>query len=190
MPPKDPRELTPREFELYVKELLEQEGVGLQDFRAQHLENLGAHDGDYEIDVTARFTALGADFLVLIECKRWSNPVKREQIMVLEQKRQSIGAHKAIAVTTSEFQSGALDFAKEHRIALAEIKDGSLAYGAKSEDGVRANEPWLPPYSTWLIRRSKSGNKTLSRLGSITSPFRQHESQGYLLQELGGPRTT
>jgi hypothetical protein len=37
----------------------------------------------YEIDVSVRFEALGADFLVLVECKHQKRPVERERVQVL-----------------------------------------------------------------------------------------------------------
>ena len=58
----DPVQLTPEEFERQVERMLRANGVGLRDFRVEHLEHIEAEDGTYEIDVTARFDALGADF--------------------------------------------------------------------------------------------------------------------------------
>jgi len=68
----NPLTMTPVEFEIFVRRYLEGQGGNLKDVRTQHLENIQGTDGDYIIDVTARFEALGADFLVLIECKRYT----------------------------------------------------------------------------------------------------------------------
>ncbi len=120
----DPMKLEPAEFELLVKQKLEEEGVGLSDFEARHLEVLHSPNGDYEIDVTARFHALGADFLVLIECKRYSRPIERELVQVLHSKLSSCSAQKAMLWSTSGFRSGAREFALAKGIALVRIADG------------------------------------------------------------------
>ena len=76
----DPLEITPEEFEIFVRRRLENQGADLKEFRTEHREVLTGVDGDYEIDVTARFEALGVSFLVLVECKRYASaPVERER---------------------------------------------------------------------------------------------------------------
>lgn len=129
----NPLDLTPVEFEIFVRQTLEKQGGCLKEFSTQHLEILHGLDGDYEIDVTARFEALGVDFLALIECKRYtSKPVEREQIQALNQKLLSVGAQKAIVFCTSSFRSGAIAFARTHGIALAIVKENELTYATKS----------------------------------------------------------
>lgn len=133
---KDPFLMTPVEFEIAVRQELQKEGGTLKDFRVQHLEKIQGYDGDYIIDVTARFEALGADFLVLIECKRYTSaPVEREQVQALKQKKDSIRADKAMLFTTSSFRSGAIEFAKANRIALVQVSAERISYAVKS---------WLP----------------------------------------------
>ncbi|HKQ05659.1 MAG TPA: restriction endonuclease [Blastocatellia bacterium] len=135
--------MTPVEFEIAVRQFLQEEGRGLKDFRVQHLEKLQGYDGDYIIDVTARFEALGADFLVLIECKRYtSDSVEREQVQALNQKKLSIGAHKAMLFTTSTFRSGAIEFAKANRIALIQVSPKQISYAVKS---------WSPEISVEFV---------------------------------------
>lgn len=132
----DPLAMTPVEFEIFVRRYLEGQGGNLKDFRTQHLENMKGTDGDYIIDVTARFEALGADFLVLIECKRYTDaPVEREEVQALNQKKNSVGAHKAMLFTTSTFRKGAIEFAVAHHIALIQITANEVNYAVKS---------WLP----------------------------------------------
>ncbi|SRR6266404_3364816 len=125
--------MTPVEFEIAVRELLEIEGRTLKDFRVEHLERIPGPDGDYVIDVTARFEALGVDFLVIVECKRnTSGPVEREEVQVLNQKRISIGAQKAMFFATCKFRKGAIEFAKANRIALVQVSAGRVNYAVKS----------------------------------------------------------
>ena len=53
------------EFERVVTRILEATGRGLSGFRIERQEPVRTHDGLYRIDITARFTQLGVDFLVL-----------------------------------------------------------------------------------------------------------------------------
>jgi restriction system protein len=139
----DPLAMTPDEFEIFVRKYLEEQGGNLKDFRTQHLEKMKSTDGDYVIDVTARFEALGADFLVLIECKRYTSaPVEREEVQALNQKRISLGAHKAMMFTTSSFRNGAIKFAAANRIALVQVTVNEVNYAVKS---------WLPNLRARLL---------------------------------------
>lgn len=185
MPAEDPRTLSPEGFEQFVRELLDQEGFKLNDYSSAHLETIAAHDGDYEFDVTARFTAFGeAAFLVVVECKRWKAPVEREQVQALEMKRQSVGAHKAMLFTTGEIRKGAVEFATAHRIALVQVQSGATKFRARSYGDRNPYDSWLPAYAGWLHRIGDEGTVSWSSLGSCESPFGMHESQGYLREFL------
>jgi restriction system protein len=121
--------ITPQQFELQVKRWLESVSSPLEAFTANHLDKLEGSDGEYTIDVTARFKALaGASFLVIVECKKHKNPIKREVVQVLREKQLSLGAQKAIVVSTSTFQTGAIKYASEHGIALVQIVEGVVMY--------------------------------------------------------------
>jgi restriction system protein len=99
--------LTPRQFELQVKEWIDAVGMQLSDYKSVHREKIAAPDGEYEIDITARFTALGgANFLTLIECKQYEHRVKRDLVQALWSKVQALGAHKGIMFATCGYQSG------------------------------------------------------------------------------------
>ncbi len=129
----NPLEMTPVEFEIFVRRFLEEQGRTLTDFRTEHLEKIQGPDGDYIIDVTARFNALGGDFLVLIECKRYtSDPIEREQVQALNQKRISMSAHKAMLFATTPFRAGAKEFAAAHGIALIQVTADEISYAVKS----------------------------------------------------------
>jgi len=125
----NPANITPQEFERTVHAWFEHFPEKLHSFDATHLESHTGVDGDYEIDVTIRFTAFdGADFLVLCECKKHSNPIERGLVQILNDKKRSLNAQKAIMVATAAFQSGSREYAKHNRIALIEIANGSAAY--------------------------------------------------------------
>src|SRR5690242_19866673 len=126
---KHTSDITPEEYELQVKIWLESVGHELDSFSAVHREVLSSADGEYEIDVVVRFKALGGvQFKTLVECKKHKNPIKRELVQAVYQKQQSLGANKAILVSTSVFQDGAIAFAKAHGIALIRMIGGAALY--------------------------------------------------------------
>lgn len=124
-------ELTPGDYERAVANLVQATGHEVTDFRVQHLDPVEGMDGTYIIDVTARFRLMGADFLMLFECKRHSSPVKREHVQVLKDKLQSTGAHKGVVVAASGFQRGALEYARTHGIACVRLVDGAWTYESR-----------------------------------------------------------
>lgn len=86
-------------------------------------------DGAYSFDVTAQFKAFGgASIKVVVECKKHAHPIKRELVQVLNDKKRSVGAHKAILVATAPFQSGAIEYASTNGVALVQIVAGSAMY--------------------------------------------------------------
>ena len=89
-------------------------------------DNCESEDGTYQIDVYAEFTALNSKFKVLCECKQYTSSVSREKVAVLHDKIESIGAHKGILLATSDFQSGAIQYAQAHGIALIKVEDHTL----------------------------------------------------------------
>lgn len=60
---------------------------------------------------------------VLGECKQYKNRVNREKVVVLADKVRALGAQKGILLSTAGFQSGAIQYAKKHGIALIQIFD-------------------------------------------------------------------
>ncbi len=113
--------MTPEQFEVFVEETLRALGAPLSEFEVDRREHLSGSDGSYEIDVTARFQALDADFLVLVECKHHRHPIKRETVQVLRDRVVSTRAHKGMLFATTSFQSGAVGYARHHRIALVRV---------------------------------------------------------------------
>ncbi len=131
--------LTPTEFEKYCCKILNgyAEYEKLKDFTITHNVKIETHDGTYQIDVYAEFTAINLKFKVLCECKQYTPSVSREKVAVLHDKIESIGAHKGILLATSDFQSGAIQYAEAHGIALIKVEDFSLKnYSFANESGV------------------------------------------------------
>ena len=120
--------LSPTDFEKHCYDILKvyAEEEGLKDFTITHNKRIETHDGTYQIDVYAEFTALNSKFKVLCECKQYTSSVSREKVAVLHDKIKSIGAHKGILLATSDFQSGAIQYAQAHGIALIKVEDHTL----------------------------------------------------------------
>ncbi|MFV1943567.1 restriction endonuclease [Pseudomonas luteola] len=124
--------LTPTEFEQFVRAALDAMGHHMFDYRSEHQELIRGVDGEYEIDVTARFSALGMNFLILVECKHYKSAIKRETLQILHDRMRSIGAQKGALFSTSGFQSGALEYARIHGIATVKIEQGKSTFMTKS----------------------------------------------------------
>ena len=142
-------EITPREFELLVCDYLTETGKELKTFTARHDVEINKTDGDYQIDVYAEFEYLGANFKILVECKRHKNKIKREVVQLLFDKLRATGSQKGIIFSTSKFQEGAVIFAKEHGIALIHVINGKYTFFTKSNDAQAFNPPpWvdIPKY--------------------------------------------
>jgi hypothetical protein len=72
--PAEPLLLTPSDFELLVKGILDRAVGTLVDYHSEHHAVLSGSDGDYVIDVVATFSALSAKFVydssLVKECHR------------------------------------------------------------------------------------------------------------------------
>jgi restriction system protein len=62
--------------------------------------------------------------------------------------------------STSGFQSGAIEYAKIHGIALVRFADGSTTYLARSEGAIRKPD-WIPDYAGWMYGVGDDGKGTL-----------------------------
>jgi restriction system protein len=147
--------------------LLRASGQTLEHFEVKHLQHLGGAGGDYEFDAVAEFTILaGARIVVLVECKRYSQPVEREKLLSLWAKLQDVKAHKAMMFATCGFQSGALKYAECYRIATVAFVGGSFLYETRGA-GRSAALPrlGLPGYAGVLMS-SESGKITCTNIDS------------------------
>jgi restriction system protein len=163
---KEIAELTPSEFEEHVREMLGLSGCDLSDLRITRREVLQGAEGGYEIDVIVRFSALNANFVVLVECKHHKSPIKRDVVQVLFDRIRSTGAHKGIVFATSTFQRGAIEYAKQHGIALVKVTDSEpIVYNRH----MTADEPIRLPATirtaSWLVSHSDAGSETYTRMG-------------------------
>lgn len=166
--PAKPADVSPEEYERQVVAWLRATGETLEHFKVQHLKHLKGAGGDYEFDAVAEFTILsGARIVVLVECKRYSQPVEREKVLALWAKLQDVKAHKAIMFATCGFQSGALAYAKSYRIATIAFVEGAFLYKTKAAGPTPPPPSWagLPKYAG-ILMRSEDGSISCSTIDS------------------------
>lgn len=144
-PMQDRLDVTPQEFEDLTADLLRRSGLRASDLAVETRPHIIGTDGVYEIDITARFEALGAEFLVLIECKHHHSPIKREVVQVLHDRMRSLGAQKGMLFSTAPFQSGAVEYARSHGIALIYVTPAAAVPVTREEFAERSSaEGWIP----------------------------------------------
>ena len=164
--------MTPTEFEEYCLKILKgyAEEENLKDFTLTHDVKLSAPDGAYQIDVYATCKAFGADMKIIGECKQYKNRVNREKVVVLADKVRALGAQKGILLSTAGFQSGAIQYAKEHGIALIQVFDTRENWYSHSggpdavvdeEDPMTYGERQMPIFQGRLITALEGARATV-----------------------------
>lgn len=170
-------EITATEFEFLVRDWILKQGGDLTSLEVKHDVKVEAYDSTYQIDVLAKFQAFaGAEFIVLIECKKYRNSVERELVQVLHDKVRSVGAHKGMLFATTGFQSGAVKYAKAHGIALVSIIDGAATYQTRSAFPVAAKPPaWLdlPKFALFHVGENAAGNISMQHLGRVDTEINE-----------------
>lgn len=161
----DSFDITPDEYERQVVSWLAAAGGTLKSFRILHQAPLEGAGGSYTFDALVEFEALeGAEFKVLVECKRHLRRVERADVVLLHGKLRDVGAHKAMIFSTAGFQSGAIEYAYHHGIATVKFFRGELAYetrgaGASSSRIHPSIAARLPRYSGWILSLTESGSQ-------------------------------
>jgi hypothetical protein len=128
-----PADISPAEFEEFVVQLLKSIYSKVDDLIITPHDKVTGADGTYDFDVTVRFRVGDFQFYVLVEAKRHKNPIKRDLVMVLNQKKQSVGAHKGMMFSTAPYQKGARKSAMKHGIGLATVTEGRFTVAARAE---------------------------------------------------------
>jgi len=160
----NPLELSPKEFEMAVRRQFDRLGTGLQDYRSVLRERIEGDAGQYEIDISLRFNALGVDFLLLVECKKYKSKVKRQQVQTLRDTVQAIGADKGIMISVLGYQQGAITYGQRHRLPLLTIQAGEIACAHRSAHDRDRSRERIEPYSFWLFRVNKQNRTTITNL--------------------------
>ena len=113
--------ISPTAFEKFVLEMLSKEFQKYDNCIIEHNKKIEAHDGSYKIDGYIEYDVMGIAYKTLLECKLHNDSIKRERVEILYSRIRSCGAHKGILISSSNFQSGAIEFANAHGIALIQI---------------------------------------------------------------------
>lgn len=178
-------EMSPSEFEQFTMSLLENAIKDVSNAKVEHNELIQTPDGEYQIDGTIRFEIMGVKYLTLVECKMYKGPISREKVQVLYDKLRAIGAQKGILATTSYFQSGAINYALSHGIALVQIIDGKLTYEVRSNDTkIISYPPDLPKFSGIAQYRIRE-----NCVGSSNILYTKYLSE-FMLSEIQKPNNT
>ncbi len=90
---------------------------------SKHVCINGLNGPSGEIDVYYEFEHLNLTYRVAIECKDWKKPVPAEEVRVFSTKIDNLNNVAGVMISTSGYQTGAIDFAKRHGIILMEEKD-------------------------------------------------------------------
>ena len=76
-----------------------------------------------EIDISLRSHTSSSEILVIIECRDRKGTEDVTWIEQLPSKRKDVGAHKAVAVSSTGFSSGAINMAKAEDIELRTLEE-------------------------------------------------------------------
>ncbi len=125
-------DMTPTDFEKYSLRILSEQLVNLENCHFQHNKIIEVADGNYQIDGYIEFTLMGINYKTLVECKHYKSSISREKVAVLYDKIRACGANKGVLVSSSNFQSGAIQYASKHNIALIQLTDSGSRYEARS----------------------------------------------------------
>jgi len=171
-------ELTPEQFERYSLDILAEQTKNLENLIIEHDKIIKTFDGNYQIDGYIEFSLMGVTYKTLVECKHYKTAINREKVQILHSKISSIGAHKGILISTSNFQSGAIGYAKQHGIALIQLTDAMNDYQARSMQGVIVAYGCKPynygkPYSGVLISGNGKGTFTCSYLSQSNTALEE-----------------
>jgi restriction system protein len=95
--------------------------------------------------------------------------VERQDVQVLHDKIRSTGAQKGMLFSIAGFQSGALDYAGVHGIALVQLADGASTWFTKSfghATPIRSHAG-VPQYVGWWCH-GKNMSVMSSEIGEYT----------------------
>ena len=166
--PGKPVDITPEQFELEVIKWLGSSGKLLNGFKVMHRQKLSGSGGDYEFDAVVDLVILGGcQITVVVECKRYSRPIERDEINSIYAKSQDVGAQKAMVCSTSGFQKGAIKYATSKNIALVDVVDGGFHYRTRSAI-VSQPPPWadLPIFAGNFVRMTKDGDLSFKAIST------------------------
>jgi len=77
----------------------------------------------HDVDVVVRMKHVGVDVLWLVECKRWASRVSKLHVMALREIASDLGADRALLLSDTGFQVGAIDAASSTNIQLSSLDE-------------------------------------------------------------------
>lgn len=171
-------EMNPIDFEKYSLQILQNQTKGLDNVKFVHNKVVEAYDGNYQLDGYIEFEVMGVLYKTIVECKHYKNPISREVVQKVYDNIRAIGAQKGIVVSTSNFQSGAIDYARAHGIALIQMTETEDTFYTRSQHKVIMNHPYVPsngsfPYIGVMIGRGRDGlGVTCSYLSTLSDALK------------------
>lgn len=125
-------DMTPTEFEKHSLRVLTEQLQHIENCVFQHDKIIEVDDGNYQIDGYIEFELMGIKYKTLVECKHYKTSISREKVAVLYDKIRACGANKGVLVSTSNFQSGAVQYATKHGIALIQLTETDSIYETRA----------------------------------------------------------
>lgn len=179
-------EMSPVDFEKYALQILESKTKGLDNVKFVHNKVVEAYDGNYQLDGYIEFEVMGVLYKTIVECKHYKYPISREIVQKVYDNLRAIGAQKGIIVSTSNFQSGAIAYAREHGIALIQMAETEDTFLTREHYNVIMNHARVPnngglPYIGVMIGNGPNG---IGVTCDYLSPF-SDKLEEFLLDETG-----
>lgn len=113
------------EYEKLVQKIFQ--GINNQNIAAnievEHNKTLTGLKGSHQIDVYWKFNLKGIEYQTAIECKNYRSPIDIGKIRAFNDTLNDIQNINGIFVAKSGFQSGAIEYAKNSKIKLLELRE-------------------------------------------------------------------
>ncbi|WP_440894050.1 restriction endonuclease [Aeromonas dhakensis] len=111
--------MTPKDYEILVSRLLKENLPSGTE--VEQLKTFQGKDTTHEIDISYCLNIAGIKYLNIVECKLWNRRVGKREMQAFHSTIKDIGANKGVFVTSTGFQSGAIEIAKKNGIALVKV---------------------------------------------------------------------
>ncbi len=92
-------------------------------FDATVEENIEGARGKHKVDIVARTAIGGMAVTWIVECKYWKTAIPKSHVLTLAQIGQDIGADRAVLLSESGFQAGAITVSRKSNVLLASLEE-------------------------------------------------------------------
>ena len=129
-----------KEYELLTQKIFQNilHHEGVKNIEIKHNVTLKGLKGQHQIDVYWRYELAGVEYQTAIECKNYGSTVEIKDIRAFESTLSDIQSINGIFVAKTGYQSGAIEYAKNSKIKILELKeqsDGDWITNEKDENG-------------------------------------------------------